>query len=169
MAVADNSYIVTGADMVSLANKIREKAGVSDGLVFPNGLIEAIEGIETGGGVISGTIVPAESAVQTITHNLGRVPSGIAIITTGPYGSSTNGIFIAFGNQEKQGGYGILYKSTIGGTMEVGISATSWDASKNPIIANANEQTFESAFFSSVYPNAMGYLLVGAEYRWYVW
>lgn len=50
MAVADNSYIATGADMVSVANKIREKAGVSDGLVFPNGWLETIEGIETGGG-----------------------------------------------------------------------------------------------------------------------
>lgn len=54
MAVADNSYISTGADMVSVANKIREKAGVSDGLVFPDGWIEAIEGIEAGGGTISG-------------------------------------------------------------------------------------------------------------------
>ena len=51
MAVADNSYISTGADMVSVANKIREKAGVSDGLVFPDGWIEAIEGIEAGGEV----------------------------------------------------------------------------------------------------------------------
>lgn len=51
MAVSDNSYIVTGADMVSLANKIREKAGVSDGLVSPDGWIEAIDGIEAGGGV----------------------------------------------------------------------------------------------------------------------
>lgn len=33
MAVADNIYISTGADMVSVANKIRDKAGVSDGLV----------------------------------------------------------------------------------------------------------------------------------------
>ena len=50
MAVTDNSYISTGADMVSVANKIREKAGVSDGLVFPDGWIEAIEEIEAGGG-----------------------------------------------------------------------------------------------------------------------
>ncbi len=49
MAVSDNSYIVTGADMVGLANKIREKAGASGGLVFPNGWLETIEGIETGG------------------------------------------------------------------------------------------------------------------------
>jgi hypothetical protein len=30
MAVSDNSYVVTGADMVSLADKIREKAGVKE-------------------------------------------------------------------------------------------------------------------------------------------
>ena len=50
MAVADNIYISTGADMVSVANKIREKAEVSNGLVFPDGWIEAIDGIEAGGG-----------------------------------------------------------------------------------------------------------------------
>lgn len=50
MAVTDNSYISTGADMVSVANKIRDKAGVSDGLIFPDGWIEAIDGIEAGGG-----------------------------------------------------------------------------------------------------------------------
>ena len=50
MAVTDNSYISTGADMVSVANKIREKAEVSNGLVFPDGWIEAIDGIEAGGG-----------------------------------------------------------------------------------------------------------------------
>ena len=55
MAMADNSYISTGADMVSVANKIREKAGVSDGLVFPDGWIETIEGIKTGGGGITPT------------------------------------------------------------------------------------------------------------------
>ena len=58
MAVADNSYISTGADMVSVANKIREKAGVSDGLVFPDGWIEAIEGIEAGGGGGGGSVQP---------------------------------------------------------------------------------------------------------------
>lgn len=127
-----------------------------------------IDSIEAGGGVISGTIIPAESAVQTITHNLGRIPSGIAIITTGPYDSSTDGVFIAFGDQEKQGGYSVLHKNPVGSTLDVGISATSWSG-KNPFIAHANEQTFDSALFSPVYPNAFGYLYVGAEYRWYVW
>lgn len=79
MAVSDNSYIVTGADMVSLADKIREKAGVSDGLVFPNGLIEAIEGIETGGGsswtdnysvFATGTFTPTENNTE-VTINTG--------------------------------------------------------------------------------------------------
>ena len=55
MAVADNSYISTGADMVSVANKIRDKAGVSDGLIFPDGWIDAIDGIKTGGGGITPT------------------------------------------------------------------------------------------------------------------
>lgn len=153
----------------AIAAAIAEKGvTVPDGTLL-DGMAALVGEIEAGGGVISGTIIPAESAVQTITHNLGRVPSGIAIITTGPYGSSTNGVFIAFGDQEKQGGHGVLSKRAFGNTMEIGISATSWGASSNPFIANANEQTFESALFTSVYPNAMGYLIVGAEYRWYVW
>lgn len=152
----------------AIAAAIAEKGvTVPDGTLL-DGMAELVGGIETGGGVISGTIIPAESAVQTITHNLGRVPSGIAIITTGPYGSSTDGVFIAFGDQEKQGGHSVLYKKPVGSTIDVGISATSWSGT-NPCIANANEQTFESALFSLVYPNAFGYLYVGAEYRWYVW
>ena len=63
MAVADNIYISTGADMVSVANKIRDKAGVSDGLVFPDGWIEAIEGIEAG----SGGITPSGNKAITAT------------------------------------------------------------------------------------------------------
>ena len=56
MAVTDNIYISTGADMVSVANKIRDKAGVSDGLIFPDGWIEAIDGIEAGGGGGGGSV-----------------------------------------------------------------------------------------------------------------
>jgi hypothetical protein len=38
--------------LVALGDAIREKAGTNEPLVFPTGMIEAIEGIETGGGSI---------------------------------------------------------------------------------------------------------------------
>lgn len=71
MAVADNSYIVTGADMMSIANKIREKAGVSDGLVFPNGWLETIEAIESGGSIEfkTGTVTFTEKVKSYIFVN----------------------------------------------------------------------------------------------------
>lgn len=38
------------ADLTSIANTIREKSGASGSLVFPNGFVDAIASIETGGG-----------------------------------------------------------------------------------------------------------------------
>jgi hypothetical protein len=44
-------YIVSQSDLTSIADAIREKAETTDKLVFPNGFVEAISGIETGGSV----------------------------------------------------------------------------------------------------------------------
>ncbi len=81
MAVSDNSYIATGTDMINVANEIREKAGLSSGLVFPDGWIQAIEGIETGGEFIieHGTKVFAEDIVLkntplVIQHSVNKNP-----------------------------------------------------------------------------------------------
>ena len=69
------------ADITNIANAIREKAGISDELAFPNGLIEAIANMETGmntpyllawdAGVASFAGVEAD---YTVEHNLGVVP-----------------------------------------------------------------------------------------------
>lgn len=45
---------VLEANLTTIANAIREKAGTSDALAFPAGFAEAIAGIETGGGEIAG-------------------------------------------------------------------------------------------------------------------
>lgn len=81
MAVSDNSYIATGADMINVANEIREKAGLSSGLVFPDGWIQAIEGIETGGEFVieHGTKVFAEDIILkntplVIQHSVSKSP-----------------------------------------------------------------------------------------------
>ena len=90
MAVADNSYISTGADMVSVANKIREKAGVSNGLVFPDGWIEAIEGIKTG----SGGITPSGNKAITATTSTqtGIDVTNYATVSVAPTPSETKSV-----------------------------------------------------------------------------
>lgn len=55
---------VLDAGLKAIADAIREKAGTEDALAFPEGLVEAIEGIEAGGQYITGTITLAEDAQQ---------------------------------------------------------------------------------------------------------
>lgn len=90
MAVADNIYISTGAEMVSVANKIRDKAGVSDGLIFPDGWIEAIEGIKTG----SGGITPSGNKAITATTSTqtGIDVRNYATVSVAPTPSETKSV-----------------------------------------------------------------------------
>lgn len=90
MAVADNIYISTGADMVSVANKIRDKAGISDGLIFPDGWIEAIEGIKTG----SGGITPSGNKTITATTSIqtGIDVKNYATVSVAPTPSETKSV-----------------------------------------------------------------------------
>lgn len=45
-----SNYLVDGADLTSVANAIRTKGGTSAQLAFPQGFVQAIGDIETGGG-----------------------------------------------------------------------------------------------------------------------
>lgn len=70
------------AGLTAIANAIRQKAGSSDALAFPDAMAAAIAGIEAGGGsggvtYAKGTITPAEDmpCPITIEHNLGETPS----------------------------------------------------------------------------------------------
>lgn len=73
------------ADLTSIADAIREKAGVSDSFVFPDGFVEAVSGISAGGGdsglnLLHSSFSPAETTVYlTINHGLGRVPQIIIL------------------------------------------------------------------------------------------
>ncbi len=59
------------ADLTSIADAIREKAGVSDSFVFPDGFVEAVSGISTGGGdslaiqIIEGTVTEINDSTAT--------------------------------------------------------------------------------------------------------
>ena len=44
-----SEYLIQDTSLTSIADAIREKAGLEDNLAFPEGFVEAIEGISTGG------------------------------------------------------------------------------------------------------------------------
>ena len=72
--------IANKSDLVSIADAIREKARISDGLVFPDGFMEAISELEVGSisTLANGEFVSAEdvSGKYRIYTNLGRNVSG---------------------------------------------------------------------------------------------
>lgn len=65
--IVDSS--VLDGNLTSIANAIREKAELTENFAFPQGFIEAISGIESGGGnVIMGTITPNETSSSIIIN-----------------------------------------------------------------------------------------------------
>ena len=51
--MAQNEYLVDGADMTTVADAIREKGGTTAPLSFPDGMAEAVRNIQSGGGDLS--------------------------------------------------------------------------------------------------------------------
>ena len=45
-----NEYLVNADDLTAVASAIREKGGTEESLVFPDGFISAVQGIQSGGG-----------------------------------------------------------------------------------------------------------------------
>lgn len=106
-----NEYAVNQADLKTVADAIRAKAGLSDGLAFPDGFAEAIAAIASGGAASGLAYDMGEFSVQEdvnsnnfgakngldpmpdgIPHNLGDVPDFICVwtdhwagITEAPY------------------------------------------------------------------------------------
>ncbi len=71
------NYLVTDTDLTSVADAIRTKGGTSAALEFPDGFVDAVEAIETGGGTdylaeaISNSLTTYESdAVTSIRGNI---------------------------------------------------------------------------------------------------
>lgn len=65
------------AGLTAIANAIREKAGSSDALAFPDAMAAAIAAIEGGGGNVAyGTVTPTTTgSCVTLDHNLGTIPT----------------------------------------------------------------------------------------------
>lgn len=80
-----SNYLVDGADLTSVANAIRTKGGTSAQLAFPQGFVDAVDAIETGGGGwttdgIAGGTEPSgeiEITVSSIAANAFRGKTGI--------------------------------------------------------------------------------------------
>lgn len=165
--MAEQEYLVKGSTLTGVANAIRSKAGITE--AFPlSEFASKIESISAGGAsVLSGTFKPTSSEIQTITHNLGKTPSGILIyypmnsmITT-----HSNGLYFAFGTTNTQ--FGAMYANTKYGFM-FGTESITSSGTINSFIANANSTTFQVAVFHTA-TSATFYLVSNETYYWYVW
>lgn len=159
---------VAEENLTAIADAIRAKSGGSDGLVFPDGFLAALESIEAGGGgvpVTTGTITPASAATQTITHSLGEVPT--YFIIWAPYNSSAaladSIVSVCAGLNE----HVFVYTSTsttgfnsYQKTVTVDITKNLATYSRN-VVGGANNQTIKVA---DLYDSK--YLKSGVEYRW---
>lgn len=164
--MAEQEYLVKGSTLTGIANAIRSKAGITE--AFPlSEFASKIESISAGGAsVLSGTFKPTSSAIQTITHNLGKAPSGIIIYypisaTTTP----SNGLYFAFGTTNTQ--FGAMYTNSKYGFM-FGTNSITSSGAINSFIANANSTTFQVAVFRTA-TSALVYLVPNKTYYWYVW
>ena len=163
--MAEQEYLVKGSTLTGVANAIRSKAGITG--TFPlNEFASKIESISAGASVLSGTFKPTSSAIQTITHNLGKTPSGILIYypisaTTTP----SNGLYFAFGTTNTQ--FGAMYTNSKYGFM-FGTNSITSSGAMSSFIANANSTTFQVAVFRTA-TSAITYLVSNMTYHWYVW
>lgn len=163
--MAEQEYLVKGNTLTGIANAIRSKAGITG--TFPlNEFASKIESISAGASVLSGTFKPTSSAIQTITHNLGKTPSGILIYY--PISATTipsNGLYFAFGTTNTQ--FGAMYTNSKYGFM-FGTNSITSSGAMTSFIANANSTTFQVAGFRTA-TSATTYLVSNMTYHWYVW
>ena len=65
--MAQNEYLVDGADMTTVANAIREKGGTTAPLSFPNGMAAAVRNIQSGGDLSLGITGAQVGQIAKIT------------------------------------------------------------------------------------------------------
>ena len=163
--MAEQEYLVKGSTLTGAANAIRSKIGITE--AFPlNEFASKIESISAGTSVLSGTFKPTSSAIQTITHNLGKTPSGIIIYY--PISATTipsNGLYFAFGTTNTQ--FGAMSNNNKSG-FTFGTNSITSSGERTSFIANANSTTFQVAVFRTA-TSASVYLVPNKTYYWYVW
>lgn len=163
--MAEQEYLVKGSTLTGVANAIRSKAGTTG--AFPlSEFASKIESISAGASVLSGTFKPTSSAIQTITHNLGKTPSGILIYyPISATATHPNGLYFAFGTTNTQ--FGAAYSNNNYGFI-FGTNSITSSGAITSFIANANSTTFQVAVFRTA-TSATNYLVPNNTYHWYVW
>lgn len=163
--MAEQEYLVKGSTLTGVANAIRSKAVITE--AFPlSEFASKIESISAGTSVLSGTFRPTSSEIQTITHNLGKTPSGILIYyPISAFETHSNGLYFAFGTTNTQ--FGATYSNNNYGFM-FGTNSITSSGAISSFIANANSTTFQVAVFRTA-TSAASYLVSNVTYHWYVW
>ena len=163
--MAEQEYLVKGSTLTGVANAIRSKAGITE--AFPlSDFASKIESISAGTSVLSGTFKPTSSEIQTITHNLGKTPSGILIYyPISAMETPSNGLYFAFGTTNTQ--FGAMYSNNNYGFM-FGTNSITSSGAVTSFIANADSTTFQVAVFRTA-TSATFYLVSNETYYWYVW
>ncbi len=163
--MAEQEYLVKGSTLTGVANAIRSKAGITE--AFPlSEFASKIESISAGTSVLSGTFRPTSSEIQTITHNLGKTPSGILIYyPISAFETHSNGLYFAFGTTNTQ--FGAMYSNNNYG-FTFGTNSITSSGAISSFIANANSTTFQVAVFRTA-TSATYYLVSNETYQWYVW
>lgn len=163
--MAEQEYLVKGSTLTGVANAIRSKAGITE--AFPlSEFASKIESISAGTSVLSGTFKPTSSEIQTITHNLGKTPSGILIYyPISAMETPSNGLYFAFGTTNTQ--FGAMYSNNNYGFM-FGTNSITSSGAVTSFIANADSTTFQVAVFRTA-TSATFYLVSNETYYWYVW
>lgn len=116
-------------NLVSIADAIREKAGIEDSMSFPDGFLEAIAGIESGGGggipsniteLAGGTYTAASDIGQSfqIEHGVGKTPS-MAVVWSESTNTGGIGWGVLFG-----GGGGVFGEGKGTGLAYANLSVT---------------------------------------------
>lgn len=161
-------YIVSGSDLTSIANSIREKAGTSGSLAFPAGFAEAIAGISGGIKVAYGSLIPASNITKkyALTHSLGVVPKYFIIYGASSHAAQDNwylhyAVGVENGDVTKQIN---LYRSSVSSevfSVDIVSNAITGNISTS-YFNNATSQTIEILSGSTAYGN----LKSGYVYEW---
>ena len=79
--MAQNEYLVDGADMTAVADAIREKGGTTALLSFPAGMAEAVRNIQSGGDLSSvGVYIADFTSNADLTITAGAVDKYARIV-----------------------------------------------------------------------------------------
>lgn len=161
---AQDLVITEKDNLVSIANAIREKAELTDNFAFPQGFIDAISGIESGGGdnpFKTGTFITRYSSSMPSKYTIGTLeefgfsenPNFYACFVLDPSKIANSGCILLI----EYAGSCVCHRKYMG-SKYTNYSAT---ASALEIDASSGKVTLMSAYdgMSAGFPD-------GVEYRW---